>query len=66
VYADNTLFKRLDNALCKLRFDGKRDKEITGTFYVQGRVLVDFLMENTDIHEWAKAFHQAFKELRAK
>jgi hypothetical protein len=67
VYADDTLFKRLNNDLCKLRFAGKKDKEITsGTFYIQGRVLVDFYMENTDFQKLGKVLCQAFKELRSK
>jgi hypothetical protein len=42
VYADNALFKKLDHVLTASQFHGGKAKEITGTFYIQGRVLVNF------------------------
>jgi hypothetical protein len=61
VYADNELFKKLDHILTTARFNGEKAKEQTGIFYIQGKVLVGFFLEN-HIHEWAKVFKAAFRE----
>jgi hypothetical protein len=45
VYVDNELFKKLDHILTVSQFNGKKTKELTGTFYIQGRVLIDFALD---------------------
>jgi hypothetical protein len=61
VYADNEQFKKLTHIITESRFNGVNAKELTGTFYIQGKVLVQFFMGN-GIHKWAQVFHAAFKE----
>jgi hypothetical protein len=45
VYADNKLFKKIDSTLTGSWFNGEKNKGITGTFCIQGRVLVGFAKE---------------------
>jgi nitrogen-specific signal transduction histidine kinase len=61
VYAVNEQFKRLTHIITESRFNGVNAKELTGTFYIQGKVLVQFSMGN-GLSEWSQAFHAAFKE----
>jgi hypothetical protein len=42
VYTNNTLFRKLNYILTSSRFTGGKAKEITGTFYIQGKVLMGF------------------------
>jgi hypothetical protein len=65
VYADNTLFKGLDHALAASQFYGGKAREMTGTFYIQGRVLVQFFT-GTDLHELTNILCAAYDELRAR
>jgi hypothetical protein len=45
VYAnDNEQFKRLTHIITESRFNGVNAKETTGTFYIQGKVLLCFDM----------------------
>ena len=44
VYADNGRFKRLNHIITESRFNGLNAKETTGTFYIQGKVLLYFDM----------------------
>jgi hypothetical protein len=54
VYADDALYKSFDRALGRLYFPGGKGGELTGTFYLQGRVLLHFeLLSRLDI---ARAF----------
>ena len=58
VYADNEQFKRLTHIITESRFNGVNAKELTGTFYIQGKVLVQFSIGN-GLNEWTQAFHAA-------
>jgi hypothetical protein len=65
VYADNALFRKLDHVLTVSQFHGGRAKEITGTFYIQGRVLVKFCI-GSNLHELTNVLYAAVKGIRAK
>jgi hypothetical protein len=43
VYADDGLFKKLNHILVSVQFNDEKNKDITRTFYIQGRVLINFI-----------------------
>jgi hypothetical protein len=45
VYTDNKTFQRVNYSLLSARFKGGKAKELAGTFYIQGRVLKNFIEE---------------------
>jgi hypothetical protein len=47
VYANNKLFKRIDHVLTISWFNGGKSREVTGTFYIQGKVLIHFIKEGS-------------------
>jgi hypothetical protein len=64
VYADNTLFGELDHVLLSSQFYGGKAADITGDFYIQGRVLVQFDL-GYDMHEMTDVLCAAFTKVLA-
>jgi hypothetical protein len=56
VYANNKLFKRIDHTLARSWFNGGKSREITGTFCIQGRVLLHFVLPFPSRLDIARAF----------
>ena len=56
VYTDNKAFKRLNHSLLSAQFNGAKGKELSGTFYIQGRVLLHFIKEGrTSLEDFCRA-----------
>jgi hypothetical protein len=69
VYAVNKLFRQIDPLLTRAWFNGKKAREITGSFYIQGKVLIGFEIRSKPIEKelWLEvdeAFHSALDFFR--
>jgi hypothetical protein len=56
VYADSKAFQRLNNSLLSVQFKGVKGKKLTGTFYIQGRVLMGCTFNPPSLLDIARAF----------
>jgi hypothetical protein len=56
VYAGSKAFKRLNRSVQSAWFNGAKGKELTGTFYIQGRVLMGCTFNPPSLLDIARAF----------